>query len=223
MAELVSPLVWPLLVPLPLPDPIYSAVYTLHATLDTRRINVWRGGSRPRRCRISKYFVFSLASLIEGQTRPPVRGSKRNSMAVTRVMATRPPICAWGRRASRPCQGTSLLPYGTRHLQRPSFRARPRPGVVSLATSDEGSDENAAGSDDGVYRLDLNSVEGASRRSMLVSFTCNACGGRSERLVNPLAWAKGMVIVQCEQCKAWHKIADSQNMVEEYIFNSDDE
>ena len=71
----------------------------------------------------------------------------------------------------------------------------------------------------------MNDLEGASRRSMLVSFTCNACGGRTERLVNPLAWAKGMVIVQCEQCKAWHKVADSQNMVEEYRFgdNSDDE
>jgi hypothetical protein len=83
------------------------------------------------------------------------------------------------------------------------------------ATSDEERDD--------VYRVDLNSLEGASRRSMLVKFTCNACGGRSERLVNPLAWAKGMVIVQCEQCKAWHKIADSQNMVEEYRLNSDDE
>eukprot|EP00889_Picochlorum_renovo_P002702 jgi/Picre1/29732/NNA_005115.t1 len=34
--------------------------------------------------------------------------------------------------------------------------------------------------------IDLN----LPRRSMLVSFTCNACGGRSERLVNPLAGKK---------------------------------
>ena len=55
-------------------------------------------------------------------------------------------------------------------------------------------------SDDGGKKvsIDLNSLEGASRRSMLVGFTCDACGGRTERLVNPLAWAKGMVIVQCE-------------------------
>lgn len=72
--------------------------------------------------------------------------------------------------------------------------------------------------------IDLNALEGASRRSMLVGFTCDACGGRTERLVNPLAWAKGMVIVQCEHCKAWHKIADANNMVEEYRFDcSDDE
>lgn len=67
--------------------------------------------------------------------------------------------------------------------------------------------------------IDLN----LPRRSMLVSFTCNKCGGRSERLVNPLAWEKGMVIVQCEHCSSWHKIADAANMVEEYIFTSDDE
>lgn len=31
------------------------------------------------------------------------------------------------------------------------------------------------------------------RRSLLVKFTCNLCSGRSERLVNPVAWNKGMV------------------------------
>jgi hypothetical protein len=37
--------------------------------------------------------------------------------------------------------------------------------------------------------------------------------------VNPLAWEKGMVIVQCEHCKSWHKVADVNNMVEEYRFD----
>jgi len=46
-----------------------------------------------------------------------------------------------------------------------------------------------------------------------------SAGGRSERLANPLAWEKGMVIVQCEHCKAWHKVADAHNMVEEYRFD----
>jgi hypothetical protein len=86
------------------------------------------------------------------------------------------------------------------------------------SSSDDTSD------DDGKkVSIDLNSLEGASRRSMLVGFTCDACGGRTERLVNPLAWAKGMVIVQCEHCKAWHKIADANNMVEEYRFDSSDD
>jgi len=102
---------------------------------------------------------------------------------------------------------------------------RRQPVTPAVGGSASSSDDPDGSVEDGVYRVDLNDLEGASRRSMLVSFTCNACGGRTERLVNPLAWAKGMVIVQCEQCKAWHKVADSQNMVEEYRFgdNSDDE
>lgn len=109
---------------------------------------------------------------------------------------------------------------GPRQQASSPVRRRDQPVVAAASENSE------SGSDDGgVYRVDLNDLEGASRRSLLVSFTCNACGGRSERLVNPLAWQKGMVIVQCEQCKAWHKIADSQGMVEEYRFgdNSDDE
>lgn len=86
------------------------------------------------------------------------------------------------------------------------------------------NDSNEFVEEDGRVSIDLKSLEGGSRRSMLVGFTCDACGGRSERLVNPLAWAKGMVIVQCAHCKAWHKIADANNMVEEYRFDcSDDE
>ena len=52
-------------------------------------------------------------------------------------------------------------------------------------------------------------------------------GGRTERLVNPIAWERGMVIVQCEHCKAWHKVADAANLVEEIRYadleNSDAE
>ena len=57
-------------------------------------------------------------------------------------------------------------------------------------------------------------------------------GGTTERLVNPIAWDKGMVIAQCEQCKAWHKLADAANLVDEIVYadleaagelNSDDE
>ncbi len=102
--------------------------------------------------------------------------------------------------------------------------ARRRERVPFASPSGDSGDSEARADGDGVYRVNLRDLEGASRRSLLVAFTCNACGGRSERLVNPLAWAKGMVIAQCEQCKAWHKIADSQGMVEEYRFdNSDDE
>lgn len=105
----------------------------------------------------------------------------------------------------------------------PTTRMLRRQNVFVRST---GPDENSIEEDTttGSVSIDLKSLQGASRRSMLVGFTCDACGGRTERLVNPLAWAKGMVIVQCEHCKAWHKIADANNMVEEYRFDcSDDE
>lgn len=39
--------------------------------------------------------------------------------------------------------------------------------------------------------------------------------GRTERMVNPRAWDKGMVFVQCGHCNAWHKIRDEAGLVEE--------
>ena len=63
------------------------------------------------------------------------------------------------------------------------------------------------------------------RRRMLVTFTCNVCGERTERLVNPLAWEKGLVIVQCGHCSAWHKLADNARLIDEIRFdaNNDEE
>ena len=40
--------------------------------------------------------------------------------------------------------------------------------------------------------IDLN----LPRRSLLVQFTCNLCGERTERLVNRLAYERGAVFVQ---------------------------
>ncbi|PRW21116.1 Hsp70 escorting 2 [Chlorella sorokiniana] len=88
--------------------------------------------------------------------------------------------------------------------------------ALSSASGSSGSYDSAGGSDgeaegDGTVRIDLQ----LPRRSLLVKFTCNLCGGRSERLVNPVAWNKGMVIAQCQHCQAWHKLADAGNLVEE--------
>lgn len=77
--------------------------------------------------------------------------------------------------------------------------------------------DSESNDDSGSASIDLD----LPRRSRQVTFTCNKCGGRTERLVNPVAWEKGMVIVQCEHCKAWHKIADAANMVEEYRYHID--
>ena len=52
-----------------------------------------------------------------------------------------------------------------------------------------------------------------ARRRTQLDFTCNKCGQRSSRLVNPEALARGTVFVQCAttSCATWHKIADALN------------
>ena len=90
------------------------------------------------------------------------------------------------------------------------------------------------------------------RRSLQVSFTCNKCGmyffclcclaelsssepwyhrryhrvlcadGRTTRLVNPQAWEKGLVFLQCQQCEVWHKLRDEANLIEEVRFIDDE-
>ncbi|EFJ47616.1 hypothetical protein VOLCADRAFT_91932 [Volvox carteri f. nagariensis] len=54
-----------------------------------------------------------------------------------------------------------------------------------------------------VVRIPLSALgpEG-QRRTKLVLFTCNKCGGRTARLVNPIAWDKGAVFGQCAKCAA---------------------
>lgn len=53
----------------------------------------------------------------------------------------------------------------------------------------DGGGSSEDGDDEGAVRIDLQ----LPRRSLLVQFTCNGCGGRSERLVNPVAWERGLV------------------------------
>jgi len=62
------------------------------------------------------------------------------------------------------------------------------------------------------------------RRSALLAFTCDKCGQRSERRVNPAAAARGTLFVQCGNgaCAVWHKISDAYGfMGEEVVFNKD--
>jgi len=62
-----------------------------------------------------------------------------------------------------------------------------------------------------------------ARRTLLVSFKCNVCGSRTERLVNPIAWNNGAVFLQCENCKTWHAVKDNLNLIEEIRYNEDEE
>ncbi|XP_057478912.1 uncharacterized protein LOC130766237 isoform X1 [Actinidia eriantha] len=61
------------------------------------------------------------------------------------------------------------------------------------------------------------------RRSLLVHFTCNACGERTQKLINRLAYERGTVFVQCTGCLQHHKLIDNLGLVVEYDFREENE
>ncbi|WIA20155.1 hypothetical protein OEZ85_006005 [Tetradesmus obliquus] len=68
-------------------------------------------------------------------------------------------------------------------------------------------------------RIPLAAVNEGQRRTKMVMFTCNKCGGRSARLVNPVAWEKGAVFAQCQHCEVWHTLAAHPSIIEEIRYN----
>ncbi|KAG0472687.1 hypothetical protein HPP92_014544 [Vanilla planifolia] len=50
------------------------------------------------------------------------------------------------------------------------------------------------------------------RRRMRVVFTCNICGQRTTRAINPHAYTDGTVFVQCCGCNVFHKLVDNLNL-----------
>ena len=42
-------------------------------------------------------------------------------------------------------------------------------------------------------------------------------GGRSARLVNPIAWEKGLVFAQCQHCDVWHTLAANNPRIYEEV------
>eukprot|EP00249_Psilotum_nudum_P021951 c28311_g1_i8 orf=451-1206(-) len=77
--------------------------------------------------------------------------------------------------------------------------------------------------------LELNQNEGAGevghqrwpwlskspRRRMRVAFTCNVCGERTVRAINPHAYTDGTVFVQCAGCNIFHKLVDNLKLFHE--------
>ncbi|GLT91942.1 hypothetical protein SLE2022_098030 [Rubroshorea leprosula] len=53
------------------------------------------------------------------------------------------------------------------------------------------------------------------RRRMRVAFTCNVCGQRTIRAINPHAYTDGTVFVQCCGCNIFHKLVDNLNLFHE--------
>lgn len=50
---------------------------------------------------------------------------------------------------------------------------------------------------------------------MRVAFTCNVCGQRTTRAINPHAYTDGTVFVQCCGCNIFHKLVDNLNLFHE--------
>ncbi|KAK4376514.1 hypothetical protein RND71_002810 [Anisodus tanguticus] len=59
------------------------------------------------------------------------------------------------------------------------------------------------------------------RRSLLATFTCNACGVRSQRLISRLAYERGTVFIQCSGCSQYHRLVDNLGLVVEYNFKDE--
>ncbi|GLC33062.1 hypothetical protein PLESTB_000374600 [Pleodorina starrii] len=91
-------------------------------------------------------------------------------------------------------------------------------GLRIEAKVEDGTTEVEYDEENKVVRIPLSALgpEG-QRRSKLVLFTCNKCGGRTARLVNPIAWEKGAVFGQCSKCKVWHVLSAPNKKIFEEV------
>ncbi|KAH9772058.1 DNL-type domain-containing protein [Citrus sinensis] len=105
----------------------------------------------------------------------------------------------------------------TPNLIRPRLRVSGAKAVVPkrayriLAVSESNSEAELSDSNkDATIDIKL------PRRSLLVQFTCDGCGERTQRLINRLAYERGLVYVQCAGCLRHHKLVDNLGLVVEY-------
>uniref|UniRef100_A0ACD6AAM1 Uncharacterized protein n=1 Tax=Avena sativa TaxID=4498 RepID=A0ACD6AAM1_AVESA len=133
-------------------------------------------------------------------------------------------------RGSRPASGggsagrrepTSLAPYG---LSLSPFSKDAAMGLVMSAATGSGWTTGSgmegpptAGAVDRpeVSTLPWSLFTRSPRRRMRVAFTCNVCGQRTTRAINPHAYTDGTVFVQCCGCNVFHKLVDNLNLFHE--------
>jgi len=72
-----------------------------------------------------------------------------------------------------------------------------------------------AGSDERLSDMSTGILQQSPRRRMRVAFTCNLCGHRTTRAINPHAYTDGTVFVQCGGCSVYHKLVDNLNLFHE--------
>jgi len=115
-------------------------------------------------------------------------------------------------RQSRPPSRVSLIASSKLGATALGLRVscRRRKLVVSACSSSESSSDAAASRTEATVDIKL------PRRSLLVQFTCNACGERTQRLINRVAYERGTVFLQCAGCQVYHKFVDNLGLVVEY-------
>ncbi|KAJ1284204.1 hypothetical protein BS78_03G187300 [Paspalum vaginatum] len=120
---------------------------------------------------------------------------------------------------SPPPSRVSLFASSKPRTPAPRFRVsyRPRGLVVSACSSGEVSSDAAPSPTEATIDLKL------PRRSLLVQFTCNACGERTKRLINRVAYERGTVFLQCAGCQVYHKFVDNLGLVVEYDLREENE
>ncbi|XP_059448962.1 uncharacterized protein LOC132180123 [Corylus avellana] len=121
--------------------------------------------------------------------------------------------------ASRPNPSISLSRSRISH----SIVVAPKRAYRLLAISGlvEDSSETQPESEPNVSGTGVNIDIKLPRRSLLVQFTCNVCGERTKRLVNRLAYERGLIYVQCAGCLRHHKLVDNLGLMVEYDLRED--
>ena len=62
----------------------------------------------------------------------------------------------------------------------------------------------------------------AVARSQKYQADLEHAGSSTTRKTNPVAWERGLVIAQCGNCEAWHKLSDAGGLVEEVRFDQEE-
>uniref|UniRef100_A0A0E0C4F4 DNL-type domain-containing protein n=1 Tax=Oryza meridionalis TaxID=40149 RepID=A0A0E0C4F4_9ORYZ len=94
----------------------------------------------------------------------------------------------------------------------PGLRVSCRRRILAVsACSGEADSDAAASPAESTFDLNL------PRRSLLVQFTCNACGERTKRLINRVAYERGTIFLQCAGCQVYHKFVDNLGLADRSV------
>ncbi|CAN1322902.1 DNL-type zinc finger protein [Linum perenne] len=124
--------------------------------------------------------------------------------------------------SSDPNESTSIVPFFNRN----TLSKDDAMGLVLSAASLRGwttgsgmegppAPAGAEGDSEKVSTLPWSLFTKSPRRRMRVAFTCNVCGQRTTRAINPHAYTDGTVFVQCCGCNVFHKLVDNLNLFHE--------